>query len=256
MKQPIPLARRCYAEIFGAFWLVFGGCGSAVIASSYPGLGIGFFGVAAAFGLTLFTMACLLGPISGCHLNPAVSLGLVIAKRFPRQELAAYVIAQTFGGIAGAGVLFFIASGRPGFDPTAGFATNGYGIHSPAEYSLLACLLTEIVLTGFFVMVVLGVTGRKLPSGFAPTAIGTALMLVHLIGIPVTNVSVNPARSLATATFAGDWAMAQLWLFWVAPLLGAALAGLTYPALAASPISQSPSTNRRTLGMVNREPTF
>ncbi|MEQ9455331.1 MAG: aquaporin Z [Phycisphaeraceae bacterium] len=234
------LINRAVAESFGTFWLVFGGCGSAVLAAMFltdstpaVNLGIGFLGVAIAFGLTVMTMAYAIGHISGCHLNPAVSLGLVIAKRFPARELPVYVIAQLIGGIAGAAVLFVIASGRDGFDAVAsGFATNGFAERSPGGYSMIAALVAEIVLTFFFLMIILGATDRRAPAGFAPIAIGLGLTLIHLIGIPVTNLSVNPARSTAPALFAGAEATAQLWLFWVAPLVGAGLAGVVYPLLA------------------------
>ncbi len=229
------LGKRAGAEFLGTFWLVFGGCGSAVLAAAFPDVGIGLLGVSLAFGLTVVTMAYAAGHISGAHLNPAVSLGLVVAKRFPASELPAYVVAQVAGGIAAAGVLLLIASGKAGFDLSAGLASNGYGAHSPGQYSLLACLVAEVVLTFFFLIVILGSTDRRAPQGFAPLAIGLALTLVHLIGIPVTNLSVNPARSTGPAVFVGDWALAQLWLFWVAPAAGAILAGLVYPALAREP---------------------
>ncbi|MGJ5816119.1 aquaporin Z [Paludibaculum fermentans] len=232
MKNPIRLLNRCSAEFLGTFWLVFGGCGSAVLAAAFPGLGIGFAGVALAFGLTVLTMAYAIGHISGCHLNPAVSIGLVAAKRFPLEELPAYVASQTAGAIAGAGVLYVIASGKAGFDASGGFASNGFGVHSPGGYSMLACLLAEVVLTFFFLFIILGATDRRAPSGFAPVAIGLGLTLIHLIGIPVTNLSVNPARSTGPAFFVGGWAIEQLWLFWVAPIVGAILSGLLYPALA------------------------
>jgi len=232
MNTTIPLPRRCFAELFGTFWLVFGGCGSAVLAAAFPGLGIGFLGVALAFGLTVLTMAYAIGHISGCHLNPAVSVGLAVGKRFPAKELPAYILAQVVGAIAGAGVLYGIASGKAGFDVSAGFASNGYDAHSPGLYSMGACLLAEVVLTFVFLMIILGATDIRAPQGFAPIAIGLGLTLIHLIGIPVTNLSVNPARSTGPALFVGGWAIAQLWLFWVAPLVGALLAGLAYPALA------------------------
>ena len=229
------LGRRAGAEFLGTFWLVFGGCGSAVLAAAFPGLGIGFLGVALAFGLTVVTMAYAIGHISGAHLNPAVSLGLAVGRRFPAPELPAYVVAQVAGGIAAAGVLLLIASGKPGFDLAAGLASNGYGAHSPGGYSLGACLVAEVVLTFIFLIIILGSTDRRAPQGFAPLAIGLALTLIHLIGIPVTNLSVNPARSTGPAVFVGDWALAQPWLFWVAPAAGAVLAGLVYPALAREP---------------------
>src|ERR1041384_3493791 len=222
------LGKRFFAEFFGTFWLVFGGCGSAVLAAAFPSLGIGFVGVALAFGLTVLTMAFAIGHISGCHLNPAVSAGLVAGKRFPAKEFLPYVVAQVIGGIAGAGVLYVIASGKAGFSVSGGFASNGYGAHSPGEYSLLACLVAEVVLTAFFLLIIMGSTDKRAPSGFAPIAIGLGLTLIHLIGIPVTNLSVNPARSTGPALFVRGWALAQLWLFWAAPLAGAALAGLFY----------------------------
>lgn len=232
MNSTIPLRRRCLAELLGTLWLVFGGCGSAVLAAAFPGFGIGFLGVALAFGLTVLTMAYAIGHISGCHLNPAVSVGLAVGKRFPASELPAYIVAQVVGAIAGAGVLYGIASGKAGFDVSAGFASNGYGAHSPGLYSMGACLLAEVVLTFVFLMIILGATDIRAPQGFAPIAIGLGLTLIHLIGIPVTNLSVNPARSTGPALFVGGWATEQLWLFWVAPIVGALLAGLAYPALA------------------------
>jgi aquaporin Z len=227
----MPIGKRAAAEFFGTFWLVFGGCGSAVLAAGFPNLGIGFLGVALAFGLTVLTMAFAIGHISGCHLNPAVSVGLVVGKRFPASELLHYVIAQVLGGIAAAGVLYIIASGVPTFDVHAGFASNGYAEHSPGGYSLLACLVAEIVLTAFFLIVILGSTDKRAPKGFAPIAIGLCLTLIHLVGIPVTNLSVNPARSTGPAIFAGGWALQQLWLFWVAPLIGGAIGGGIYSML-------------------------
>ncbi len=224
----MPLTRRALAEFFGTFWLVFGGCGAAVLAAAFPQFGIGFVGVAFAFGLTLLTMAYAIGPISGCHINPAVSIGLYVGKRFPKGELLHYIIAQVLGGIAGAGVLYLIASGQSGFDITAGFAANGYGAHSPGGYSLFSCLVAEIVFTFFFLLIILGSTDERVPPGFAPIPIGLGLTLIHLIGIPVTNLSVNPARSTGPAVFFGGWALGQLWLFWVAPIIGAALAGVVY----------------------------
>jgi aquaporin Z len=222
------LSKRATAEFLGTFWLVFGGCGSAVLAAAFPQLGIGFVGVALAFGLTVLTMAFAIGHISGCHLNPAVSVGLVAGKRFPASELLPYVVAQVLGGIAGAGVLYVIASGKAGFSVSGGFASNGYGEHSPGGYSLMACLVAEVVLTFFFLMIIMGSTDKRAPAGFAPIAIGLGLTLIHLIGIPVTNLSVNPARSTGPAIFVGGWAVAQLWLFWVAPIVGGALAGGIY----------------------------
>jgi aquaporin Z len=225
------LSKRCVAEFFGTFWLVFGGCGSAVLAAAFPNLGIGFAGVALAFGLTLLTMAFTIGPISGCHINPAVSIGLVVGRRFPVSELLPYVVAQVLGAVAGSGVLYVIASGKEGFSLAGGFASNGYGAHSPGEYSLLACFVAEVVLTLFFLLVIFGSTDDRAPKGFAPIAIGLCLTLIHLISIPVTNTSVNPARSTGPAIFVGGWAVGQLWLFWVAPIIGAALAGLIYSQL-------------------------
>lgn len=225
------LTRRAVAECVGTFWLVFGGCGSAVLAAAFPNLGIGFAGVALAFGLTVLTMAYAIGHISGCHLNPAVSLGLAAAKRFAPRDLPAYIVAQLVGAVLAAAALWVIASGKPGFDLAAGFAANGYAEHSPGGYSLLACLVAEIVLTFMFLVIILGATDRRAPQGFAPIAIGLALTLIHLIGIPVTNVSVNPARSTAPALFVGGWALGQLWLFWVAPIAGALIAGFLYRGL-------------------------
>lgn len=222
------LTKRAAAELIGTFWLVFGGCGSAVLAAAFPKVGIGLLGVAFAFGLTVLTMAYAIGHISGCHLNPAVSVGLVVGKRFPVSELPAYVVAQLIGGIAGSAVLYVIASGKAGFDLSGGFAANGYGLHSPGEYSLVACLVAEVVLTFMFLIIILGATDRRAPKGFAPIAIGLGLTLIHLIGIPVTNLSVNPARSTGPAVFVGGWAVEQLWLFWLAPVVGAILAGLIY----------------------------
>src|SRR5260370_27643926 len=219
------LSKRAAAELIGTFWLGFGGCGSAVLAAAFPGLGIGFVGVSLAFGLTVLTMAYAIGHISGCHLNPAVSVGLVVGKRFPASELPAYVIAQVLGAVAGAAVLYLIASGKDGFSLAGGFASNGFGAHSPGGYALGACLAAEVVLTFMFLMIILGSTDRRAPQGFAPIAIGLGLTLIHLIGIPVTNLSVNPARSTGPAVFVGGWAIEQLWLFWVAPIGGAPIAG-------------------------------
>src|ERR1017187_9794755 len=227
-----PLGKRAAAEFIGTFWLVFGGCGSAVISAAFPNVGIGLLGVALAFGLTVLTMAFAIGHISGCHLNPAVSVGLVVGKRFPASDLLAYVVAQVAGGIAGAGVLYVIASGKAGFDLAGGFASNGYAEHSPGGYSLVACLVAEVVLTFMFLIIIQGATDRRAPQGFAPIAIGLGLTLIHLIGIPVTNLSVNPARSTGPALFVGGWAVEQLWLFWLAPIVGAAIAGLVYPLVA------------------------
>jgi aquaporin Z len=229
------LSKRAFAEFIGTFWLVFGGCGSAVLAAAFPGFGIGFLGVALAFGLTVLTMAFAIGHISGCHLNPAVSVGLVAAKRFPVSELPAYAIAQVLGGIAGSAMLYAIAVGKAGFDLSGGFASNGYGAHSPGGYSLASCLTAEVVLTFMFLMIILGATDTRAPKGFAPIAIGLGLTLIHLIGIPVTNLSVNPARSTGPAVFVGGWALEQLWLFWVAPIVGAAIAGVVYSVFATEP---------------------
>lgn len=225
------IAKRAGAEFFGTFWLVFGGCGSAVLAAAFPNLGIGFVGVALAFGLTVLTMAFAIGHISGCHLNPAVSAGLVAGKRFPISDFLPYVIAQVVGAIAAAAVLYVIASGKAGFDLSAGFASNGYGAHSPGGYTLLSCFVAEVVLTAFFLLVIMGATDERAPKGFAPIAIGLCLTLIHLVGIPVTNTSVNPARSTGPALFVGGWALQQLWLFWVAPLIGGVLGGGIYRAL-------------------------
>ncbi len=225
------LYKRTFAECLGTFWLVFGGCGSAVLAAAFPQLGIGFYGIALAFGLTVLTMAYALGHISGCHLNPAVSVGLVAGRRFPVAELLPYVGAQVLGGILGAGVLYVIASGKAGFDMSGGFASNGYAAHSPGGYSLISCFVTEVVLTFFFLMIIMGATDRRVPAGFAPIAIGLGLTLIHLIGIPVTNLSVNPARSTGPAIFVGGWALAQLWLFWLAPIIGGTVGGALYTAI-------------------------
>jgi len=228
----MPIGKRMLAELIGTFWLVFGGCGSAVLAAAFPQLGIGFLGVALAFGLTVLTMAYAIGHISGCHLNPAVSVGLWAGRRFPASELLPYILAQVAGGIAGAAVLYVIASGKAGFSLAGGFAANGFGAHSPGGYALGACLVAEVVLTAMFLFIILGSTDERAPKGFAPIAIGLALTLIHLIGIPVTNLSVNPARSTGPALFVGGWALQQLWLFWVAPILGAAIAGFVYPLVA------------------------
>jgi len=225
------LKKRAFAEFFGTFWLVFGGCGAAVLAAGFPNVGIGFAGVALAFGLTVLTMAFAIGHISGCHLNPAVSFGLVAGKRFPASELWPYVLAQVVGAIAASGVLYVIASGMANFDVSQGFAANGYGVHSPGGYSLLAGAVAEVVLTMFFLFVIMGATDQRAPKGLAPVAIGLCLTLIHLVGIPVTNTSVNPARSTGPALFVGGWALGQLWLFWVAPLVGGALGGWIYRAL-------------------------
>lgn len=216
------------AEFFGTFWLVLGGCGSAVLSAAFPDVGIGLLGVSLAFGLTVLTMAYTVGPISGCHLNPAVSIGLWAGGRFPAERLLPYIVAQVLGGIVGAGVLYLIASGKVGFDVTQGFAANGYGEHSPGGYSLLAGLVTEIIMTMMFLLIILGSTDHRAPQGFAPLAIGLGLTLIHLISIPVTNTSVNPARSTAVAVFMGGWSLSELWLFWVAPIIGAVLGALSY----------------------------
>ena len=230
MRTPHKLA----AEVFGTFWLVFGGCGSAVLAAGFPDVGIGLLGVSFAFGLTVMTMAFAIGHISGCHLNPAVTLGLVAGGRHPAKEAPAYIVAQVIGAIAGAGVLYLIATGTTGsgasasFDVAAGFASNGFGEHSPGGYTLVAALIAEVVLTFVFLMIIMGATDKRAPAGFAPIAIGLGLTLIHLIGIPVTNLSVNPARSTGPALFVGGWAVAQLWVFWLAPIVGGVLAGLAY----------------------------
>lgn len=227
----MPLSKKLAAEFFGTFWLVFGGCGSAVLAAAFPQLGIGFLGVALAFGLTVVTMAYAIGHISGCHLNPAISIGLAVGKRFPFGDVLPYIVAQVVGGVAGSAVLYLIASGKEGFSLSGGFASNGYGAHSPGGYSLLACFVAEVVLTFFFLLVIHGATDKRAPAGFAGLAIGLTLTLIHLIGIPVTNLSVNPARSTGPAVFVGGWALQQLWLFWVAPIMGAAIAGRVYSAV-------------------------
>ncbi len=216
------------AEFFGTFWLVLGGCGSAVLAAAFPGVGIGLHGVSLAFGLTVLTMAFAIGHISGCHLNPAVSIGLWAGGRFPASKLLPYIVAQVIGAIAAGAVLYVIASGAPGFDVSKGFASNGFGAHSPGGYSMLAALVIEVVMTMFFLIVILGATDKRAPAGFAPIAIGLALTLIHLISIPVTNTSVNPARSTGVALFVGDWAVSQLWLFWLAPIVGALLGATVY----------------------------
>jgi len=227
----MPLRNRALAELLGTFWLVLGGCGSAVLAATFPAVGIGLLGVALAFGLTVLTMAYAIGHVSGCHLNPAVTVGLIAGGRFKASEAVAYIVAQVAGAVAAAGVLYFIASGRPGF-VTGGFAANGFGEHSPGQYSLAAGFVTEAVMTFMFLMIILGATDERAPKGFAPVAIGLGLTLIHLVSIPVTNTSVNPARSTGPALIVGGWALSQLWLFWAAPLLGAALAGLAYRCLA------------------------
>jgi aquaporin Z len=220
------------AEFLGTFWLVLGGCGSAVLAAAFPDLGIGLLGVAFAFGLTVLTMAYAIGHVSGCHLNPAVSIGLWAGGRFPGNKLLPYILAQVAGGLIGGGILYLIATGKAGFDPTAGFAANGYGEHSPGGYSLGAALVTEVVMTMMFLLIILGATDRRAPQGFAPIAIGLGLTLIHLISIPVTNTSVNPARSLGVAVYAGDWALGQVWLFWIAPIAGALFGAYIYKLIA------------------------
>ncbi len=224
---------KYFAEFFGTFWLVFGGCGSAVLAAAFPELGIGFVGVSLAFGLTVLTMAYAVGHISGGHFNPAVSVGLMVGGRFPASQLIPYIISQVLGAIAAGAVLYLIASGKVGFDATAGFASNGYGEHSPDGYSLQAALVIEIILTAFFLIIILGSTDERAPKGFAPIAIGLALTLIHLISIPVTNTSVNPARSTGVALFQGSWAIEQLWLFWVAPIIGAVIGAVIYKCVIA-----------------------
>jgi aquaporin Z len=222
------MMKKYCAEFIGTFWLVLGGCGSAVLAAAFPNVGIGLLGVALAFGLTVLTMAFAIGHISGCHLNPAVSIGLYVGGRFEAKELVPYIIAQVLGGIAAGGVLYLIASGKAGFDVAAGFASNGYGEHSPGGYSLTAALITEVVMTLMFLVIILGATDERAPQGFAPIAIGLGLTLIHLISIPVTNTSVNPARSTGVALYVGGWAISQLWLFWIAPIVGAVLGGGVY----------------------------
>lgn len=225
------LSRRLVAELIGTFWLVLGGCGTAVLAAGFPHTGVGFVGVALAFGLTLLTMAYAIGHISGCHINPAVTLGLCAGGRFPASEVVPYIIVQVLGGIAAAAILYVIASGAEGFSVSAGFAANGYGAHSPGGYSLVSCLVCEVVMTLIFLFVIMGATDKRVPAGFAPIPIGLVLTLIHLISIPVTNTSVNPARSTGPAVFVGDWALAQLWLFWLAPIVGGVLGGLLYRSL-------------------------
>jgi aquaporin Z len=226
---------RCVAEAIGTFWLTFAGCGSAVIAAGFPDVGIGLLGVSLAFGLSVVTMAYAIGHISGCHLNPAVTVGLAAGGRFPRQDIVPYIVAQVAGAVIAAAVLYAIAIGAPGFDLAKGFAANGYGAHSPGNYSLLSGLLAEVVLTMMFLFIIMGATHGKAPAGFAPIAIGLGLTLIHLVGIPITNTSVNPARSTGPALFVGGWALGQLWLFWVAPLLGGALGGMLYRWLSEEP---------------------
>ena len=222
------MSKKLGAEFIGTFWLVLGGCGSAVLAAAFPNVGIGLLGVSLAFGLTVLTMAFAIGHISGCHLNPAVSIGLWAGGRFSSKELLPYIVIQVLGAIAAAGVLYFIASGQAGFDIAGGLASNGYGDHSPGKYTMVSGLVTEIVMTFMFLFVILGATDARAPKGFAPIAIGLCLTLIHLVSIPVTNTSVNPARSTGPAVFVGDWALSQLWLFWVGPIIGAILAGVVY----------------------------
>ncbi len=230
----MPMNKRMGAELIGTFWLVLGGCGSAVLAASFP-IGIGLVGVSMAFGLTVLTMAFAIGHISGCHLNPAVSLGLVVGGRFPLKDLVPYVIAQVLGAILAAGVIYLIASGKAGFELSNGLASNGYGEHSPGQYSLGAGFVSEVVMTAMFILIIMGATDSRAPAGFAPIAIGLALTLIHLVSIPVTNTSVNPARSTGPALFVGGWALHQLWLFWVAPLIGAVIGGALYRGLFRTP---------------------
>jgi aquaporin Z len=225
------LVKRASTEFIGTFWLVLGGCGSAVLAAAFPGVGIGLLGVSLAFGLTVLTMAYAIGHISGCHLNPAVSIGLTVSGRFKAAELPAYIIAQVIGATVAAGVLYLIASGKPGFDLTGGLASNGYGAHSPGGYSLVAGFITEVIMTAIFLIIILGATDKRAPQGFAPIAIGLGLTLIHLISIPITNTSVNPARSTGPALIVGGWALSQLWLFWAAPIIGAVIGGLTYRSI-------------------------
>ena len=230
----MPILKRCTAEFIGTFWLVLGGCGAAVLAAGFPKLGIGFVGVALAFGLTLLTMAFAIGGISGCHINPAVTVGLWAARRFPARDVLPYIVAQVVGGIVAGGVLYVIASGQAGFTTANGFASNGYGEHSPGQYSLLACAVCEVVMTLVFIFIIAASTDKRVVAGFAPIPIGLALTLIHLISIPVTHTSVNPARSTGVAIYVGGWAVAQLWLFWVAPIVGGAIGGKLYNALFAS----------------------
>ncbi|MBK8649918.1 MAG: aquaporin Z [Gemmatimonadetes bacterium] len=222
------------AEFFGTFWLVLGGCGGAVLAAAFPDVGIGLLGVSLAFGLTVVTMAYAIGHISGCHLNPAVSIGLWVGGRFSSKQLVPYIVAQVLGAIAAGGILFLIASGKAGFDASAGFASNGFADHSPGGYSMLSALVTEVVMTAFFLIIIMGATDKRAPQGFAPIAIGLGLTLIHLVSIPVTNTSVNPARSTGVALFAGGWALGQLWLFWVAPIVGAAIGASVYKYIGSS----------------------
>jgi aquaporin Z len=244
------LAKKLSAEFIGTFWLVLGGCGSAVLAAAYPNLGIGFYGVALAFGLTVLTMAYAVGHISGCHLNPAVTLGLWAGKRFPATEFLPYIIAQVAGAIAGAAILYVIASGNPKFSLAGGFASNGFAEHSPGGYSLISCLVAEVVLTFFFLIIILGSTHTRAPQGFAPIAIGLGLTLIHLISIPVTNTSVNPARSTGPALFAGGWAISQLWLFWVAPIVGAVIAGAVYTWMSSGIVAEPPIVGEKAVSTI------
>ena len=230
--------RKLLAELIGTFWLTFAGCGSAVIAAGFPQVGIGLVGVSLAFGLTVLTMAYTIGPISGCHLNPAVTVGLAAGGRFPMQDVVPYIIAQVIGAVVGAAVLYFIASGAPGFSTAGGFAANGYGDHSPGHYTMIAGFVMEVVMTMTFLFIIMGSTHSSAPVGFAPIAIGLGLTIIHLVSIPVTNTSVNPARSTGPALFAGAWAIGQLWMFWVAPLLGGVLGGLLFRSLSAEPSAQ------------------
>ena len=223
--------KKYIAEFIGTFWLVFAGCGSAIFAAAFPDVGIGLAGVSLAFGLTVLTMAFAIGHISGCHLNPAVSIGLWIGGRFNSKDLVPYIIAQVAGGIAAGGALYLIATGKDGFSTSGGFASNGFGEHSPGKYSMVACLLTEVLTTAFFLVIILGATAKRAPQGFAPIAIGLALTLIHLVTIPITNCSVNPARSTGVAVFVGDWAVSQLWLFWVAPIVGAIIGALVHRSI-------------------------
>ena len=225
------MKNKLLAEFFGTFWLTFGGCGSAVLAAAFPDVGIGLLGVSLAFGLTVLTMAFAIGHISGCHLNPAVSIGLWIGGRFNAKDLVPYIIAQVAGGIAAGGALYLIASGKEGFSLSGGFASNGFGAHSPDNYSMVACLITEVLTTAFFLVIILGATAKRAPQGFAPIAIGLALTLIHLVTIPITNCSVNPARSTGVAVFVGDWAVSQLWLFWAAPIAGAIIGALVHRSI-------------------------
>lgn len=223
--------KKYIAEFIGTFWLVFAGCGSAIFAAAFPDVGIGLAGVSLAFGLTVLTMAFAIGHISGCHLNPAVSIGLWIGGRFNAKDLVPYIIAQVAGGIAAGGALYLIASGKEGFSLSGGFASNGFGTHSPDNYSMVACLITEVLTTAFFLVIILGATAKRAPQGFAPIAIGLALTLIHLVTIPITNCSVNPARSTGVAVFVGDWAVSQLWLFWAAPIAGAIIGALVHRSI-------------------------